>query len=67
MTNKQWSGFTLNLKCVNNDGYPSSLEIGKIYKGAEAQRGAFAVIDESGEAYAYSRKRFELADEKSAD
>ncbi|MBK1621857.1 hypothetical protein CKO42_26500 [Lamprobacter modestohalophilus] len=48
--------------CINNDGYPASLEIGKIYEiltdeSAESH-GYFRVIDESGEDYAYAKDRF---------
>ena len=48
--------------CINNDGDPASLEIGKMYKilkdeSTEAHR-YFRVIDESGEDYAYPEDRF---------
>ena len=48
--------------CLNNDGYPASLEVGKLYRSipdaqAEAQ-GLIRVIDESGEDYAFEAKRF---------
>jgi hypothetical protein len=48
--------------CVDNTGYPASLELHKIYrtlpdKDAEAD-GDIRVIDESGEDYLYSRDRF---------
>ena len=48
--------------CINNDGYEASLELGKLYRivpdeKAEAH-GYIRVIDESGEDYAYSLKRF---------
>lgn len=50
--------------CVNNDGYPASLELHKIYRvlpdeDAEAD-GDLRVVDESGEDYLYSVKRFAL-------
>ncbi len=48
--------------CLNNDGYPASLEIGKVYrvvKDADAAReGYIRVIDESGEDYAFAANRF---------
>jgi hypothetical protein len=48
--------------CINNDGYPASLEVGKIYEilvDASAEtHGYFRVIDESGEDYAYAKDRF---------
>ena len=48
--------------CVNNDGYPASLELHKIYQvlpdeDAEVD-GDLRVVDESGEDYLYSAGRF---------
>lgn len=48
--------------CVNNRGYPASLELHKIYRvlpdeDARAE-GDIRVIDESGEDYLYSASRF---------
>jgi hypothetical protein len=48
--------------CLNNKGYPASLEVGKLYrfipdKEAEAE-GLIRVIDESGEDYAFDANRF---------
>jgi len=50
------------LLCVNNEGYPASLEVRKVYRAlpdevAEA-RGFVRVIDESGEDYLYPSERF---------
>ena len=50
--------------CVDNDGYPASLELHKIYRvlpneGAIVD-GDLRVIDESGEDYLYSSERFVL-------
>ena len=48
--------------CVDNAGYPASLEAGKLYEvvpDAEAEKhGLIRVIDESGEDYGYSAERF---------
>ena len=48
--------------CIDNAGYPASLEIGKLYPIIPdlkaAQHGYIRVIDESGEDYGYSAKRF---------
>ena len=48
--------------CVDNTGYPASLEAGKLYQvvpDAEAEKhGLIRVIDESGEDYGYSAERF---------
>lgn len=48
--------------CLDNEGYPASLEVGKLYrcirdKEAEAE-GLLRVIDESGEDYAFEARRF---------
>ena len=48
--------------CVDNTGYPASLELHKIYRvapdeGAEAD-GDIRVVDESGEDYLFSHDRF---------
>ncbi|CAA9447819.1 MAG: hypothetical protein AVDCRST_MAG58-604 [uncultured Rubrobacteraceae bacterium] len=50
--------------CVNNDGYPASLELHKIYRvlpdeGATTH-GDLRIVDESGEDYLYPAKRFFL-------
>ncbi len=48
--------------CVDNTGYPASLELHKIYRtvpDAEAEAdGDYRVVDESGEDYLYSQDRF---------
>jgi len=48
--------------CVNNRGYPVSLELHKIYRVLPdedaAEDGDIRVIDESGEDYLYSADRF---------
>jgi hypothetical protein len=48
--------------CINNRSYPVSLEVGKLYPIIEdeeaAEHGYLRVIDESGEDYGYSEKRF---------
>ena len=48
--------------CLDNKGYPASLEMGKLYRSipdeeAEAEC-LVRVIDESGEDYAFAAKRF---------
>ena len=52
--------------CLNNEGYPASLEVGKLYrsipdKEAEAE-GLIRVVDESGEEYAFEAVRFHPID-----
>lgn len=48
--------------CVNNEGYPASLELMKLYRimsDAEAEaEGMLRVVDESGESYLYRADRF---------
>lgn len=48
--------------CVDNRGYPASLELHKIYRvlpdDDAAAEGDIRVIDESGEDYLYSANRF---------
>jgi len=48
--------------CINNEGYPASLELHKIYRvlpDSEAEEdGDLRVIDESGEDYLFPREWF---------
>jgi hypothetical protein len=48
--------------CTDNRGYPASLEVGKLYAvipdPETAKHGYIRVVDESGEDYGYSAKRF---------
>jgi hypothetical protein len=50
--------------CLNNDGYPASLEVGNLYRfipdEEAAAEGLIRVIDESGEDYAFEADRFHL-------
>ena len=50
--------------CLNNEGYPASLEVGKLYRVISdddaVAHGYIRVIDESGEDYAYMANRFHL-------
>jgi len=50
------------LLCVENEGYPASLEVRKIYQAiadpGAAKHGLVHVIDESGEDYLYSKDCF---------
>ena len=52
--------------CLNNNGYPASLEVGKLYRVIEdkqaAVEGYLRVIDESGEDYAFTSNRFHLVE-----
>jgi hypothetical protein len=54
------------LLCLNNDGYPASLEVRKVYQQvldpSAAARGLVRVIDESGEDYLYPAARFVALD-----
>ena len=48
--------------CIDNTGYPASLEAGKLYQVIPDEQaeghGLLRVIDESGEDYGYSAERF---------
>jgi hypothetical protein len=48
--------------CVNNKGYPASLELRKLYQSIPDQKAArlhqIRVVDESGEDYLYPEKYF---------
>jgi hypothetical protein len=48
--------------CIDNKGYPASLEVGKLYRvvpdGEASKHGYIRVVDESGEDYGYSAERF---------
>jgi hypothetical protein len=50
--------------CLNNEGYPASLEVGKLYRvipdDDAAAHGYLRVIDESGEDYAFTASRFHV-------
>ena len=50
--------------CLNNKGYPASLEVGKLYRivpDADVEsHGYLRVIDESGEEYAFTTDRFHV-------
>jgi|SRR5215813_393485 len=63
---KKKSKRTVFAVCINNKGYPASLEAGKLYQVVpddEAQKhGLIRVVDESGEDYGYSSERFFILD-----
>ncbi|MBA2376326.1 MAG: hypothetical protein H0V75_09360 [Rubrobacter sp.] len=47
--------------CVNNEGYPTSLDLFKLYRtlpDGEPELGLIRVVDESGESYLYPESRF---------
>ena len=50
--------------CLNSEGYPASLEVGKLYRvipdDDATAHGYIRVIDESGGDYAYTANRFHL-------
>ena len=59
---RQKAGATHFAVCIDNRGYPASLELHKIYRVLPdedaAAEGDIRVIDESGEDYLYSADRF---------
>ncbi|MGB7209710.1 MAG: hypothetical protein WBD27_13690 [Pyrinomonadaceae bacterium] len=50
--------------CLNNEGYPASLEVGKLYRvipdEQASKEGYLRVVDESGEDYAFTMNRFHI-------
>ena len=50
--------------CLNNEGYPASLEVGKVYRVIPDDEAAahryLRIIDESGEDYAFTASRFHV-------
>jgi hypothetical protein len=60
------NGIPLFAVCINNSGYPASLELHKIYRVMPdenaAADGDLRIVDESGEDYLYSAKRFIVLD-----
>ena len=50
--------------CLNNNEYPASLEVGKLYRVIEDEQasaeGYLRIVDESGEDYAFAANRFYL-------
>ncbi len=52
--------------CLDNEGYPASLEVGKVYRvipdEEAAAHGYLRVIDESGEDDAFTASRFHVID-----
>jgi len=50
--------------CLDNEGYPASLEVGKLYRvipdDEATAHGYIRIIDESGEDYAFTASRFHL-------
>ena len=62
--NKKENQFPQFGRCLNNEGYTASLEVGEVYRVIQddeaASHGYIRVIDESGEDYAYTANRFHL-------
>jgi len=50
--------------CLDNEGYSASLEVGKLYRVLADEKALahdyLRVVDESGEDYAFTAKRFHL-------
>jgi hypothetical protein len=50
--------------CLDNEEYPASLEVGKLYRvipdDEAAAHGYIRIIDESGEDYAFTTSRFHV-------
>ena len=58
-TNNEKDQFAI---CVNNDGYPVSLELRKVYQvipdEVAGMRGFIRIVDESGDSYLYPQDSF---------
>lgn len=64
MTQKQANGSILTVKCLNNNGYPCSLTIGKLYKARVGQFGCLGVWDNENDGYyGYDWSMFEVVKE----
>ncbi len=52
--------------CLNNEGYPASLEVGKLYRviadEEAAKENLLRVVDESGEDFAFASNRFHVVE-----
>ncbi|MBA3334152.1 MAG: hypothetical protein H0T08_00930 [Acidobacteria bacterium] len=52
--------------CLNNKGYPASLEVGKLYRviadEEAAKENLLRVVDESGDDYAFASNRFHIVE-----
>jgi hypothetical protein len=52
--------------CLNNEGYPASLEVGKLYRviadEEAAKENLLRVVDGSGEDYAFAANRFHFVE-----
>jgi len=52
--------------CLNNEGYPASLEVGKLYRiiadEEAAKENLLRVVEESGEDYAFASNRFHVVE-----
>ena len=59
---EQFNGSSQFVVCIDNEGYPASLEVRKVYQclpdSSAAKHHLIRVIDESGEDYLYPETRF---------
>ena len=52
----------IRVKCLRDVHYGISLKKGKIYEARDCGKGWFALIDETGEEYAYPPEIFEIVE-----
>ena len=52
----------IKVRCLEDVHYGLSLKEGKVYDARDCGRGWYAVVDESGEEYAYPPKLFEVSE-----
>ena len=55
-------GFDMRVRCLDNTKYPNSLKVGKVYVAQDGRGDFIGVIDETGKAYGFERKLFEVLD-----
>jgi len=57
------NNFPVSVKCLKDIHFGISLIGGKVYAARQGQKGWFAIIDETGEEYAYPPELFEIVAE----
>ena len=50
------------LRCLEDVGMGLDLKKGRVYEGRLGQKGWYAIIDETGEEYAYPPELFEIVE-----
>ena len=53
----------MKIKCINNESYRISLELGKVYDAKKIADHFYALVDETGEEYGFPHALFEIIDD----